>query len=192
MVLHPTLKFHGRLAHLVDRAAFNTYLVPARKTRWFIYAKRPFSGPEAVLRYLSRYTHRVALSNSRITHYDPQARTVSFKWKDYRAKPAQRFKIMTLSSDEFMRRFLIHILPPRFHRIRYFGWFANHQRKQSVQRIRCLLTENEQRAGDKATSPPHPSEQPSREPTFVCRACGMPMLIIETLQRTHRPRGPPY
>jgi hypothetical protein len=192
VALHPTLQFHGRLAHLADRASLTTYLVPARKTRWFVYAKRPFCGPEAVLQYLSRYTHRVALSNSRITHYDPKARTVSFKWKDYRAKPEQRFKIMMLSTDEFMRRFLIQILPPRFHRIRHFGLFANHQSKQSIALIRRLLGENKVMIEERDESQERPLKHPLKIPTFTCRTCGVPLLIIETLQRTHKPRGPPH
>ena len=99
--------------------------------------KKPFAGPKAVFEYLSRYTHRVAISNSRITQYDTQ--TVTFKWKDYRAKGSQRMKTMTLSANEFLRRFLIHILPHRFHRIRHFGLFANHQRKQNLKVLQKAL-----------------------------------------------------
>ena len=137
VVLHPRLQFYGKLAHLIDPHAFRAYLGPAYQVNWVVYAKRPFSGPESVLRYLSHYTHRVAISNSRIVNYD--GKTVTFKWKDYRAKEAERFKTMTLSADEFIRRFLIHILPHRFHRIRHFGLFANHQCRQKLALIRQQL-----------------------------------------------------
>ena len=185
--LHPQLKFYGKLQHLSDKDAFRCYLDPARKTEWVVYAKRPFSGPNAVLEYLSRYTHRVAISNSRITRYDHQ--TVTFKWKDYRARSHQRFKTMQLTADEFIRRFLIHVLPSRFHRIRHFGLFANHQRKLNLQRIRQLLGDH------KTTEPPRQTSQPqepeSKPPTFVCRSCGTALVIIATLDREYAPRGPP-
>ncbi len=190
--LHPQLNFYGKLEQLADRKAFRIYLDPARKTEWVVYAKRPFSGPNAVLEYLSRYTHRIAISNSRITRYDHQ--TVTFKWKDYRAKNQHRFKTMQLSTDEFMRRFLIHILPSGFHRIRHFGLLANHQRKQNLQRIRQLLGDQ------KTTEPPRQSLQPQesetippeiKPPAFVCRSCGTALVIIATLEREYAPRGPP-
>src|SRR5674476_468218 len=116
------LKFFGDHARLAKRDAFTAYLAPARKAEWVVYAKRPFGGPEAVLAYLSRYTHRVAISNSRLIAFDGKG--VTFKWKDYRAKGRQRAKVMTLASDEFIRRFLIHVLPHGFHRIRHYGLFA--------------------------------------------------------------------
>jgi hypothetical protein len=185
--LHPQLKFYGKLEYLANRKAFRSYLDPARKTDWVVYAKRPFSGPNAVLEYLSRYTHRVAISNSRITGYDHQ--TVTFKWKDYRAKGHQRFKTMQLTADEFMRRFLIHILPTGFHRIRHFGLLANHHRKQNLQLIRQGLGEDNPTQDSKQTSAP--TEEISKPPAFVCRSCGTALVIIATLDRKYAPRGPP-
>jgi len=121
------LEFFGQHQHLTDAGAFADILkATAPHLDWVVYAKRPFSGPEAVLAYLSRYTHRVAISNSRLIAHDDQG--VTFTWKDYRAKSAQRYKTMRLTNDEFIRRFLIHVLPTGFHRIRHFGLFANHLR----------------------------------------------------------------
>ena len=193
IALHPQLKFYGKLQHLADRKAFRSYLDPARKTDWVVYAKRPFSGPSAVLEYLSRYTHRVAISNSRIKHYDHQK--VTFKWKDYRAKGQRRFKTMQLTADEFIRRFLIHILPTGFHRIRHFGLFANHQRKVNLQLIRQCLGEDkpteQTRQISESTPPTERTQQPIKPPAFVCRSCGTALVIIATLDREYAPRGPP-
>ena len=110
------LNFFGDHAALADAQTFTAYLAPLRKTEWVVYAKRPFGGPEAVLAYLSRYTHRVAIANSRLLALDHNS--VTFKWKDYRSKGSARYKAMTLAIDEFIRRFLIHVLPKGFHRIR--------------------------------------------------------------------------
>src|SRR5471032_3016920 len=109
------LQFFGALANLTDPAAFAQYLSPSRAVEWVVYAKRPFGGPEAVLAYLSRYTHRVAISNSRLIACDRNG--VTFRWKDYRADGRDRQKAMTLATAEFIRRFLIHVLPYGFHRI---------------------------------------------------------------------------
>jgi hypothetical protein len=127
---HDQLQFFGELKPLTEVAAFADYLKPLRQIEWVVYAKRPFSGPEAVLTYLSLYTHRVAISNSRLLAYDGDS--VTFKWKDYRAPGRYRHKTMTLKAPEFIRRFLIHVLPPGFHRIRHFGLFANHQRQRQL------------------------------------------------------------
>ena len=108
------LQFFGVHAHLADAKAFAAFLVPLRKTRWFVYSKRPFAGPKAVLAYLSRYTHRVAISNRRLIAFD--GRQVTFKVKDYRVEGPGRYTTMTLDVDEFIRRFLIHVLPKGFHR----------------------------------------------------------------------------
>jgi len=193
---HSQLKFYGKLEQLADGKAFAAYLDPARKTDWVVYAKRPFAGPKAVLEYLSRYTHRVAISNSRIIEYDHQ--TVTFKWKDYRVKGHQRFKTMQLTADEFIRRFLIHILPSGFHRIRHFGLFANHQRKVNLQLIRQRLgedkpTEQTQETSEltEPTETTESTQQQIKPPAFVCRACGTPLVIIATLEREYAPRGPP-
>jgi hypothetical protein len=176
---HDQLQFFGELEPLTEAAAFADYLKPLRQIEWVVYAKRPFSGPEAVLAYLSLYTHRVAISNSRLVHYDGDS--VTFKWKDYRAPGRYRQKTMTLTAPEFIRRFLIHVLPPGFHRIRHFGLFANHQRQRQLQTLRQLLDAVEPTDVDEAPSPP---------PTFICRSCGDPLLIVERFDRP-RTRAPP-
>lgn len=131
------LRFFGEQAALSDAAAFENWLAPLRQCEWVVYAKRPFAGPEAVLAYLSRYTHRVAISNSRLVTLDE--RGVTFRWKDYRAEGRTRQKLMTLSTNEFMRRFLLHVLPRGFHRIRHYGLLAHAHRKQNIATARALL-----------------------------------------------------
>ena len=133
------LQFFGEHAPLADARAFADWLAPLRKCEWVVYAKRPFAGPEAVLAYLSRYTHRVAISNSRLIAMDE--RGVTFRWKDYRAKGRTRYKAMTLEPSEFMRRFLLHVLPGGFHRIRHYGLLANGSRRASLALARELLHE---------------------------------------------------
>src|SRR6516165_3096775 len=117
------LEFFADQAGLAEPARFKAYVAALRKLEWVVYAKRPFGGPGAVLAYLSGYTHRIAISNSRLVAFDGER--VTFKWKDYRAKAEARYKLMTLDVDEFIRRFLIHVLPDGFHRIRHYGLFAN-------------------------------------------------------------------
>src|SRR5207344_2404033 len=124
------LHFFGEHAALADVHAFDRWLAPLRQCEWVVYAKRPFAGPAAVLAYLSRYTHRVAISSSRLLSLDE--RGVTFRWKDYRAKGHTRYKAMTLGADEFMRRFLLHTLPSGLHRIRHYGLLANGNRKASL------------------------------------------------------------
>ena len=134
------LQFFGDNAGLLDPQAFAQWLAPLRTCEWVVYAKRPFAGPAAVLASLSRYTHRLAIANSRLVALDE--RGVSFRWKDYRDKGdphRPRHKTMTLSADEFMRRFLLHVLPGGFHRIRHFGMIANHGRTEKLARARELL-----------------------------------------------------
>ena len=131
------LRFFGDQFALSERRAFLRHLAPLRKKRWVVYAKPPFSGPEAVLAYLSRYTHRVAISNHRLTAFDETG--VSFRYKDYRRDGADRQRTMTLSADEFIRRFLLHVLPKGFHRIRHYGLLASTRRKANVARARELL-----------------------------------------------------
>jgi len=187
---HSKLSFYGEIAHLSDINAFRSYLTPAYKVDWVVYAKKPFAGPPAVLEYLSRYTHRVAISNRRITQYDTD--NVTFKYKDYRAKGKQRFKTMTLTANEFLRRFLIHILPLRFHRIRHFGLFANHQRKQNLWLLRKILCTKSLVTIDKPTGSDEASKTSNKPvPTFHCRACGNSMIVIETLLQYCPTRGPP-
>ena len=133
----------GRLEFFADQAAlaeppvFRARVAALRKVEWVVYAKRPFGGPDAVLAYLSRYTHRIAIANSRLVAFDGER--VTFKWKDYRAKGDARYKLMTLDADEFIRRFLIHVLPDGFHRIRHYGLFANANRTGNIALARQLL-----------------------------------------------------
>jgi len=180
------LQFFGEHAALTDAAAFAAWLAPLRQCEWVVYAKRPFAGPGAVLAYLSRYTHRVAISNRRLIALDE--RGVTFRWKDYRAKGSTRYKTMTLSANEFMRRFLLHVLPGGFHRIRHSGLFANAERKANLAKVRALLHAapdvdvNPQGSKTAAASP---------APTFVCPQCGAPMIIIETWVRVQHIRAPP-
>ena len=131
------LQFFGEYAELADARAFAAWLAPLRAVEWVVYAKRPFAGPAAVLAYLSRYTHRVAIANSRLLAMDE--RGVTFRWKDYRAKGSTRHKTMTLDPDEFMRRFLLHVLPGGFHRIRHYGLLANAGRREHLAQARQLL-----------------------------------------------------
>jgi hypothetical protein len=176
------LQFFGDYAALADRAAFAAYLAPLRKAEWVVYSKRPFAGPEAVLAYLARYTHRVAIANSRLIACDGE--TVTFRWKDYRAKGRERYKTMTLAVSEFIRRFLIHVLPKGFHRIRHYGLFGNTGRADSIARIRELLlvhTAQHQFADADTDEPP---------PSYTCPCCGGRMIIIETFGRGDVPSAP--
>ena len=129
------LKFFSSLQELDDRKAFLRYLAPLRKKKWVVYAKKPFAGPQQVLDYVGRYTHRVAISNNRILNIEDGQ--VTFRYKDYRDGSQQ--KTMTLSADEFIRRFLLHVLPAGFHRIRYYGFLGNRYRKEKLQQCRHLL-----------------------------------------------------
>jgi len=151
-----------------------------------VYAKRPFAGPSAVLAYLARYTHRVAIANSRLIALDDQG--VTFKWKDYRAKGKTKYKTMTLSAEEFMRRFLLHVLPTGFHRIRHYGLIANAGRRENLARARELL--NVPNTADDKVSTSEATAEPV-QPTYVCPDCGAPMIIIETLVRGQPIRAPP-
>ena len=177
------LRFYGEHAELADPASFRQWLAPLRSCEWVVYAKRPFAGPKQVLEYLSRYTHRVAISNHRLLAFDD--RGVTFRWKDYRATGRAKYKTMSLAAGEFIRRFLLHVLPTGFHRIRHYGLLANAGRKDNLALARALL---------KVPAPP-PSESDqaaaSAPPTFVCRHCGAPMIVIQTFMRVQRIRAPP-
>ena len=186
---HKQLAFFGSHARLAKAPAFAAYLAPLRKTEWVVYSKRPFGGPEAVLAYLSRYTHRVAISNSRLIALDH--RGVTFRWKDYRVEGRDRYKRMTLATDEFIRRFLIHVLPDGFHRIRHYGLFASASRADNLAQARQLLA---------APAPQTPSDDAQAAATdepralsHPCPCCGGRMIIIETFERgatpRHRPTG---
>jgi hypothetical protein len=180
------LQFFGEYAHLSDSSAFADWLAPLNKCEWVVYAKRPFAGPEAVLAYLSRYTHRVAIANSRILAMDEHG--VTFRWKDYRAKGKTRHKTMTLTTDEFIRRFLLHVLPSGFHRIRHYGLLANAGRRDHLAQVRELLkVAPTQEPKDVMADVPEKEVQP----TFVCPACGAAMIIVEILARKPLIRAPP-
>jgi hypothetical protein len=179
------LTFFNDLAPLADHEAFDAHLAPLRKAEWVVYAKRPFGGPEAVLAYLSRYTHRIAISNSRLIAFDGV--NVSFRWKDYRTKGRERYKTMTIATHEFIRRFLMHVLPGGFHRIRHYGLSANGGRVRNIARARLLLAmpvtgPHDDQAGE-ATEPVPPARP--------CPCCGGRMIVIETFERGHQPRAPP-
>ena len=180
------LQFFGEHAALADASVFARWLAPLRQCEWVVYAKRPFAGPEAVLAYLSRYTHRVAIANSRLVAMDEHG--VAFRWKDYRAKGKTRHKTMTLGADEFMRRFLLHVLPGGFHRIRHYGLLANASRKANLARARELL-----HAVPAATSQAQDSdaEIEHAKPCFVCLHCGAAMLVLQTFVRGETIRAPP-
>ena len=176
------LRFFGELTALADADAFAEWLAPLRKIDWVVYAKPPFGGPEAVLAYLSRYTHRVAISNHRLV--DADAGTVAFKWKDYRIKSGDRMRVMRLNTHEFIRRFLMHVLPDRFHRIRHYGFLAGAGSRKKVAQIRALLGDT------KTAQTEQPSEETPRPLTLrePCPGCGGQMRIIETFRRGQIPR----
>lgn len=186
------LQFFGNNIGLADPTAFATWLAPLRQVEWVVYAKRPFAGPDAVLRYLSRYTHRVAISNRRLLAMDEQG--VTFRWKDYRARGRTKIKTMTLSASEFMRRFLLHVLPAGFHRIRHYGLITNSARRNNLERVRELLqladnaavTAEDMTAGSADEQPPEVATA-----TYVCPDCGAAMCIIELLAPSPSIRAPP-
>jgi hypothetical protein len=184
------LAFFGEIEGLRQQAAFAAHLAPLRKKNWFVYAKPPFAGPEAVLAYLARYTHRVAISNSRLIRLDE--RGVTFRYKDYRRNRQARFRTMTLAPDEFIRRFLLHVLPKGFHRIRHYGLLASATCKANIARARELID-----MPVPVTDPP--AEHDSADPAAAvaadhrppCPCCGGRMIIVETFERAGAPRGPP-
>src|SRR5262249_21211664 len=178
------LQFFGEHAALADAHTFARWLAPLRQCEWVAYAKRPFAGPTGVLASLSRHTPRVALSNSRLLAMDQ--RGVTFRWKDYRAKGKTRHKIMTLAPEEFMRRFLLHVLPAGFHRIRHYGLLANGARTNNLALAHALLSDAPAPRADNQ----HIDNTPT-PPCFVCRRCGAPMLIVETFVRGQMTRAPP-
>ena len=175
------LRFFGDLAGLCDRRAFLRHLAPIRKKKWVVYAKPPFAGPQAVLAYLSRYTHRVAISNRRLISLDETG--VTFRYKDYRRDGAERQRIMTIDAHEFIRRFLLHVLPKGFHRIRHYGLLASAGRKANLALARQLLA---------VPVPVEPEESaPSPDPRPPCPCCGGHMVIIEIFPRAGEARAPP-
>ena len=184
------LKFFGEYRPLEKAEAFAAFLKPLRHIDWVVYAKRPFAGPEAVLAYLSRYTHRVAIANRRLIALDDQG--VTFQYKDYRAKGRWRYKTMRLPVEEFMRRFLLHVLPPGFHRIRHYGLLANAARLENLARARQLLAASiAWLVALPADAAEAVAQDTPAETTRLCPCCGGPMVIIETFARGHSPRAPP-
>ena len=176
------LQFFGEHAGLTEANAFRRWLAPLRSCEWVVYAKRPFAGPGAVLAYLSRYTHRVAISNRRLVAMDENG--VAFRWKDYRAKGRTRFKTMMLAPAEFMRRFLLHVLPSGFHRIRHYGLLANAGRRANLAKVRVLLdVPPPELVSDETADTP--------TPTFVCRCCGAAMRVVKIVMRSQPIRAPP-
>ncbi len=175
------LQFFSDQTALSNRRAFLRHLAPVRKTKWVVYAKPPFGGPEAVLAYLSRYTHRVAISNRRLIAFDETG--VTFRYKDYRRDGKERQRTMTLSADEFIRRFLLHVLPKGFHRIRHYGLLASAGRKANVACARELLASAASREMEEpvSTTGPRPS----------CPCCGGRMIVIEIILGAAQPRAPP-
>ncbi len=182
------LAFFGDLAPLADKSAFDAELAPLRCAEWVVYAKRPFAGPKAVLAYLSRYTHRVAISNARLIALNEKG--VTFKWKDYRIKGRDRLKAMTLDAGEFIRRFLLHVLPSGFHRIRHYGLFAGAVRARNIERVRQAL------AAPQVTPERSHAEADSQaetvSPARRCPCCGGRMIVVETFEgpRPWRPPSP--
>ena len=181
------LQFFGKHARLAERKAFAAYLGPSRRIKWHVYCKPPFGGPEAVLAYLSRYTHRVAISNHRLIASDH--RGVTFRYKDYRADGSARYKIMTLAAHEFIRRFLMHVLPKGFHRIRHYGLFASGNRVANLARARELLAVPS-RVTEPETEAPAEPDQPLTLPE-PCPCCGGRMIIIEVFAPGCSPRTRP-
>src|SRR5450631_2779422 len=175
------LAFFGDQAGLREERAFQHLIARLRKKNWVVYAKPPFGGPEAVLAYLSRYTHRVAISNRRLISLNETG--VTFRYKDYRRDGNERQRTMTLPADEFIRRFLLHVLPKGFHRIRHYGLLASAGRKANVARARELL----------ATAMPSKTEEPvpPPDPRPPCPCCGGRMIIIEIIHGVAQPRAPP-
>jgi len=173
---------------LAHPSTFARWTAPLRRSEWVVYAKRPFAGPAAVLAYLSRYTHRVAITNSRLVSM--QGNSVTFRWKDYRAKGRTHHKTMTLDAGEFMRRFLLHVLPHGFHRIRHYGLLANSHRKKDIAQARRLLADAAPRERTQQSESAEPAES-VQPPTFVCRHCGRPMTVIEIFLRGQSIRAPP-
>jgi len=178
------LAFFGDIAGLADRDAFTTRIAPLRRVDWVVYAKRPFAGPESVLAYLARYTHRVAISASRLVRMDDNG--VTFRWKDYRQDGAARRKTMTLAPAEFIRRFLIHVLPSGFQRIRHYGLFANTARAANLAKARALLD-----APDPVQATDTGPDTDPATPAITCPCCGGRMILVEIFARGATPRTAP-
>ena len=187
------LQFFNTHAGLADSGAFKAFLEPVYDAHWYVYAKRPFAGPEQVLAYLARYTHRVAISNKRLVKAD--ATRVTFTFKDYRIEGPDRYKTMTLAPGEFMRRFLLHVLPKGFHRIRHYGLLASCRSKaETLARARELIAQAAQVQADHKPPTDDAATAAPDKPEHPCPCCGSAMVIIETFQAgampRHRPSAP--
>jgi hypothetical protein len=181
------LQFFGKHTSLTQSKAFSAFLAPLRNIKWYLYCKPPFGGPKQVLRYLARYTHRVAISNRRLIAADKTG--VTFKYKDYRIEGPRRYKTMTLPTHEFIRRFLIHVLPGGFHRIRHYGLFANGSRADNIARARELLNVPTSQTQSADANAANADEPPAR--AQPCPCCGGRMIIIETFEPGSTPRYRP-
>jgi hypothetical protein len=181
------LQFFGKHTSLTHSKAFSAFLAPLRNIKWYVHCKPPFGGPKQVLRYLARYTHRVAISNRRLIAADETG--VTFKYKDYRIEGPPRYKTMTLPAHEFIRRFLIHVLPGGFHRIRHYGLFANGSRADNIARARELLNVRTSQIQSADANAANADEPPAR--AQPCPCCGGRMIIIETFERGSTPRYRP-
>jgi hypothetical protein len=179
------LRFFGKHAALSNAPAFAAYLAPLRNSEWVVYSKRPFGGPAEVLRYLARYTHRVAISNRRLLALNDKG--VTFKWKDYRLEGRQRYAVMTLDTHEFIRRFLMHVLPPGFHRIRYYGLLTSPTRAKNIARIRELLAVP--LIPIDAIKTVHTKSEQPKAPEHACPCCGSRMRIIEAFLPGQQPNA---
>jgi len=184
------LQFYNHLQPLKAHKKFTSWLNQFRQYDWVVYAKRPFAGPKQVLAYLSRYTHRVAIANSRLLAIKDNQ--VHFKYKDYRDKGRTKHKTMPLSTDEFMRRFLLHVLPSGFHRIRYFGLLSNSQRKSNLLIARELLASAATELAVKETGLSiSDSETDNSQEPFFCAICGSRDIIVVAIDRLPPKRAPP-
>jgi hypothetical protein len=181
------LQFFGHHTSLTQHKAFSAFLAPLRNSKWVVYCKRPFGGPKQVLRYLARYTHRVAISNRRLIAADETG--VTFKYKDYRIEGPGRYKTMTLPAHEFIRRFLIHVLPGGFHRIRHYGLFANGSRADNIARARELLSVRTFQTQSADANAANADEPPAL--AQPCPCCGGRMIVIERFERGSTPRYRP-
>ena len=181
------LKFFNTHAGLADKATFKRFLGPLRHLKWVVYCKAPFAGPVQVLRYLSRYTHRIAISNRRLVSADDGG--VAFRWKDYREDGLARWKTMRLAPFEFIRRFLIHVLPKGFHRIRHYGLLANANRTVSIAKARVLLGVAQPETAEQTAGPAEPED--ARVHAAPCPCCGGRMLITEVFARGCEPKWRP-
>jgi Putative transposase len=174
---HPTAAQKRTSPDVANAQACAAYLAPLRKTEWVVYSKRPFGGPQAMLAYLSRYTHRVAIANSRLIAFDQHG--VTFRWKDYRVEGRDRYKRMTLTTDEFIRRFLIHVLPRGFHRIRHYGLLARATSADNIARARELLAVPKLQA--------EPADATDGNNSQPCPHCGRLLMIHTTRDQRTEP-----